>query len=205
VTCLDWLTARRPLISVSTDAFQKYRSATGGLLDSATGWLSITSAQYDNLKPLEFNIGGKSYDLTQNGQIWPRSLNTAIGGSSSAIYLVVGDSGSPSGSGLDFTLGYTFLYVSSLSYTVIAMFYICHLSVSATTAYTTPKKESVLPALPTPTRRPTRTHSFRIIQFNLLRAHIVYSIGGCATSISMGIDQESQESPRSESRFNYTV
>lgn len=36
-------------------------------------------------------------------------LNTAIGGVDGAIYLVVADIGSNSGSGLDFINGYTFL------------------------------------------------------------------------------------------------
>jgi len=81
-------------------------------MDSATGLLKITNAQYDTLQSLVFNIGGTPFELTPNGQIWPRSLNTAIGGSSDAIYLVVSDIGTPSGSGLDFMNGYTFLYVS---------------------------------------------------------------------------------------------
>lgn len=50
-----------------------------------------------------------TYGLTPNAQIWPRSLNTAIGGSADDIYLVVNDIGSDSGSGLDFINGYTFL------------------------------------------------------------------------------------------------
>ena len=49
------------------------------------------------------------YELTANAQIWPRSLNSAIGGTSNNIYLVVGDLGSPSGKGLDFINGLTFL------------------------------------------------------------------------------------------------
>ena len=41
--------------------------------------------------------------------MWPRALNTLIGGNSSFIYLVINDLGTPSGSGLDFVLGFTFL------------------------------------------------------------------------------------------------
>jgi saccharopepsin len=98
-------------MSESTGAFQTYQSKTGSTLDSATGLLSITSAQYSSLQSLTFNIGGNSYDLTPNGQIWPRSLNVAIGGNSTSVYLIVGDIGSVYGSGLDFVNGYTFLYV----------------------------------------------------------------------------------------------
>ena len=93
------------------DAFNTYQTKTGGILDSTTTLLSITPDQYDNLSSLWFNIGTKSYELTPNAQIWPRSLNTAIGGNSTAIYLIVSDIGTPSGSGLDFMNGYTFLYV----------------------------------------------------------------------------------------------
>jgi hypothetical protein len=50
-----------------------------------------------------------TYALTPNGQIWPRSLNTYIGGSSSYIYLIVNDLGTPSGEGLDFINGQMFL------------------------------------------------------------------------------------------------
>ncbi|KAG1884008.1 acid protease [Suillus subluteus] len=97
------------LILIATDAFNKYKSATGAMLDNNTGLLMITSAQYSKLKTLNFKIGGTSYGLTPNGQIWPRSLNTDIGGSSNNIYLVVSDIGSNSGTGLDFVNGYSFL------------------------------------------------------------------------------------------------
>jgi hypothetical protein len=56
-----------------------------------TGLLKISAAQYSALQPLDFKIGEYTYGLSANGQIWPRSLNTAIGGTSSSIYLVVGD------------------------------------------------------------------------------------------------------------------
>jgi len=80
-------------------------------LDKTTGLLSITQLQYDNLKTLSFRIGESTYDLSPNAQIWPRSLNSAIGGRSDGIYLVISDIGTPSGSGMDFVNGYTFLYV----------------------------------------------------------------------------------------------
>ncbi|KAG2142982.1 acid protease [Suillus clintonianus] len=97
------------LILIATDAFNKYQSATGATLDSNTGLLMITSDQYANLQTLNFNIGGTTYGLTANGQIWPRSLNTDLGGNSNSIYLVVNDIGSNSGTGLDFINGYSFL------------------------------------------------------------------------------------------------
>lgn len=97
------------LILIATDAFNKYQSATGATLDNNTGLLMITSDQYNNLQTLNFNVGSASYGLTPNGQIWPRSLNTDIGGDTDRIYLIVADIGSNSGTGLDFVNGYSFL------------------------------------------------------------------------------------------------
>ena len=91
------------------DAFNKYTSATGAVLDNATGLLIITPTQYNNLQSLFFIAGGTPFELTANAQIWPRALNTLIGGSASGIYLIVSDLGTPSGSGLDFINGQTFL------------------------------------------------------------------------------------------------
>lgn len=91
------------------DAFAKYETATGATPDGATGLLKITAAQYSQLKNLNFKIGTQTYSLTPNAQIWPRSLNTQIGGTAGSIYLIVGDLGSPSGQGLDFIDGYAFL------------------------------------------------------------------------------------------------
>ncbi|KAG6327917.1 hypothetical protein ID866_11172 [Astraeus odoratus] len=96
------------MILIATDAFIKYKELTGSVVDSNTGLLRITPSQYSSLKNLNFIIGGKTYALTPNGQIWPRSLNTAIGGSTSYVYLMVADSQTDSGSGLDFTNGQAF-------------------------------------------------------------------------------------------------
>ena len=71
--------------------------------------LRITSTQLSNLQPLFFTAGGTTFELTPNAQLWPRSLNTFIGGTTTRIYLVVNDLGTPSGQGLDFIDGYTFL------------------------------------------------------------------------------------------------
>ncbi|KAG2032183.1 aspartic peptidase domain-containing protein [Suillus americanus] len=97
------------LILIASDAFVKYQVATGATLDQSTGLLQISSDQYDQLQSLYFTIGGVTYELIPNGQIWPRSLNSAIGGTTNGIYLIVANSGSNSGSGLDFTNGYCFL------------------------------------------------------------------------------------------------
>ncbi|KAH8992602.1 acid protease [Lactarius hatsudake] len=125
------------LVLIATDAFQKYQKATGATLDQyvvlavsaartfdrkflppnfcfashsrTTGLLTLTASQFNNLQSLFFDIGGVQYELTPNAQIWPRALNTEIGGTQGKIYLVVSDLGSPSGQGLDFINGFTFL------------------------------------------------------------------------------------------------
>ncbi|THH33217.1 hypothetical protein EUX98_g954 [Antrodiella citrinella] len=97
------------LLLLATDAFQAYEKATGGKLDNTTGLLTITEEQFDNLQSLFFNIGGTNFELTANAQIWPRSLNSTIGGEEGKIYLVTSDLGSPSGQGLDFINGFAFL------------------------------------------------------------------------------------------------
>jgi len=97
------------LILIASNAFSQYESLTGGRIDANTGLLKISSAQFAALKTLTFVVGGVSFGLTPNGQIWPRALNTDIGGVAGAIYLIVGNIGTRSGSGLDFINGQTFL------------------------------------------------------------------------------------------------
>jgi len=97
------------LLLIATDAFKKYQQATGGVLDSTTGLLSITEAQYEQLQSMFFKIGDVTYEFTANAQIWPRALNATLGGDASKIYLVAADMGSLSGGGLDFINGFAFL------------------------------------------------------------------------------------------------
>ncbi|KAI0634025.1 acid protease [Trametes polyzona] len=97
------------LLLIATDALQRYQRATGAVLDRNTGLLRITQAQFQKLQSLFFTINGVNFEFTANAQIFPRSLNTAIGGNANSIYLIVGDIGTRSGSGLDFINGQTFL------------------------------------------------------------------------------------------------
>ena len=125
-------------------------------MDSTTGLLAISSAQYSSLKTLSFEIGDTSYDLSPNAQIWPRSLNVAIGGSADSIYLVVGDLGSPSGSGLDFIDGYAFLCVSVRVLSGRGCLIRVSILASATTAFLIlPTDVSALPPLLIPKQPPT--------------------------------------------------
>ena len=73
------------------DAFQKYMAATGAVPDQNTGLLMITPDQYAALENLYFTVGDATFELSPNAQIWPRALNTNIGGVAGNIYLVVAD------------------------------------------------------------------------------------------------------------------
>ncbi|EIN03783.1 acid protease [Punctularia strigosozonata HHB-11173 SS5] len=97
------------LIYLASDAYDAYKVATGATLDSTTGLLRIEPSAYDKLKNLDFVIGGETFTLVPNAQIWPRALNTYIGGSNDWVYLVVNDLGEPSGNGLDFINGYAWM------------------------------------------------------------------------------------------------
>ncbi|KIK68762.1 hypothetical protein GYMLUDRAFT_733420 [Collybiopsis luxurians FD-317 M1] len=81
------------LIYLPKSTFQAYKNATGAETDPSTNLLSITLIQYQNLVDLIVNIGGKQFYLTPNGQIFPRSLNTAIGGDPNKIYLIIASGG----------------------------------------------------------------------------------------------------------------
>ncbi|KAF7327735.1 Aspartic proteinase [Mycena kentingensis (nom. inval.)] len=97
------------LVLLASDALHEYQKSTGAVLDKPTGLLRITEAQFCNLKPLVLHIGGRAFTMTPDAQVFPRVLNTDLGGEPDALYLVVGDLGSSSGQGLDFIAGYTFL------------------------------------------------------------------------------------------------
>ena len=73
------------------DAYNAYKTATGAVEDQATGLLRLTPDQYNNLRSLFFNVSGSIFELIPNAQIWPRSLNEAIGGEAGYIYLVIAD------------------------------------------------------------------------------------------------------------------
>ncbi|KAJ3477061.1 hypothetical protein NLI96_g10723 [Meripilus lineatus] len=95
------------LTMINTAAFGRYKTATGGVIDNATTLLKISPAQFNNLQSLFFTINNVVFEFTANAQLWPRALNTAIGGDENSIYLIIADIGS--GSSFNFINGYTFL------------------------------------------------------------------------------------------------
>lgn len=97
------------LVLLSTNGFNAYTKATGATNDATTGLLKLTTAKFASLQSLFFTAGGATFELTANAQAWPRSLNTVIGGTAGNVYLIVNSLGTPSGEGLDFINGFTFL------------------------------------------------------------------------------------------------
>ncbi|KAL1945167.1 hypothetical protein VTO73DRAFT_2787 [Trametes versicolor] len=97
------------LVLLATDVLATYINAVGAVFDTTTQLYRITPAQYANLSSLFFTINGVVFEFTANAQIWPRTFNLVIGGDEDSIYLIVGDSGTHSGSGLDFINGMAFI------------------------------------------------------------------------------------------------
>jgi cathepsin E len=91
------------------DAFKRYQNATDAVLDEETGLLSITTAQFANLKSLFFSINGRVFEFNANAQIWPRALNSLIGGEPDSIYLIVSDIGPGGINSIECINGYSFL------------------------------------------------------------------------------------------------
>lgn len=169
---------------IATDAFNAYKKATGATADTATGLLKVSKSQFSALKSLDFKIGSNTYSLSANAQIWPRSLNSQIGGDSGSIYLVVADLGSDIGSGLDFINGYAFLFVFNLN----AMFFYHHSDsyrlVNATTPSMIPpisKWASPRPSTPTPP--PTKDFQPHRQCVTIPRTHIFIRGSGKGASI----------------------
>ncbi|KAJ3973543.1 acid protease [Lentinula raphanica] len=102
------------LVLLPDDTFTAYQDLTGGTPDANTGLLSITPAQLDNLQTLSFigtDVNGETqhFDLTPNAQLFPRALNTEIGGSADGIFLIVASSGSSAASEVGCIMGQSFL------------------------------------------------------------------------------------------------
>jgi len=97
------------LVLLTPSAYDAYRSATGATYDSDTGMLYISADDYESLESLYFHIGEETYEFTKNAQIWPRSLNYAIGGTDDRVYLIIGQSERLEQQGLGFVNGQTFL------------------------------------------------------------------------------------------------
>ncbi|EPQ59943.1 acid protease [Gloeophyllum trabeum ATCC 11539] len=81
---------RRLMPEPLSDALNAHTNATGATYDETTGLYTLTASQYASLESLYFNING-------------------IGRTADNIYLIVGDMGSTSGTGLGFINGFAFL------------------------------------------------------------------------------------------------
>ncbi|KAG2068953.1 acid protease [Suillus decipiens] len=94
---------------LATDAYERYRAATGGTLNPVNGLLQISLEQYNQLSNLEFHVGGRILDFVPNAQIWPRSLNHKVNGGENDIFLVIQSLTTSTGAGYNFVNGYVFL------------------------------------------------------------------------------------------------
>ncbi|TFK89413.1 acid protease [Polyporus arcularius HHB13444] len=97
------------LLLFATEAFDAYLRITGAVFDAEVGLFRLTPDQFANLESLFFHIGDTTLEFTPNAQIFPRVLNTAIGGSPDFVYLITNDLGPASGEGFDFVDGMVFL------------------------------------------------------------------------------------------------
>ncbi|KIY45500.1 hypothetical protein FISHEDRAFT_67044 [Fistulina hepatica ATCC 64428] len=89
------------LFMIASDAFA-----------TTTGLLTVTGAQYEALESMYLTMGdlrATTFQFTPNAQIWPRSLNSQLGGESDKIYLITADIGTTGGQGLDFIDGFVSL------------------------------------------------------------------------------------------------
>lgn len=59
------------LVLLASQAFGAYATAAGAVLDSATGLLRVTPAQFAVLPTLDVVVGGVAFPLTPDGQRWP--------------------------------------------------------------------------------------------------------------------------------------
>ncbi|KAF7289800.1 Aspartic peptidase A1 [Mycena indigotica] len=73
------------------------RPSCGLGLTSLQRLFQITAAQYQILQSLFFTINGVTYEFPPSAQIWPPTLNTAIGGRPDMIYLAVSNMPTPGG------------------------------------------------------------------------------------------------------------
>ncbi|KAJ7202330.1 acid protease [Mycena pura] len=86
------------LMWVKSDTFSFYADVTGGVLANLQlGLLQITPEQFDNLQSMFITINGVTYEFTPNAQVWPRQLNSVIGGQPDVLYLVVSNLPEPEG------------------------------------------------------------------------------------------------------------
>ncbi|KAJ7236841.1 aspartic peptidase domain-containing protein [Mycena rebaudengoi] len=92
------------LVLLESNSFRQYASLAGAVMDPATGLLRI-----NRLQSVFFTINGKPFEFTANAQIWPRALNTLIGGSAKNVYLIIAELEPTNGEDIDIVLGVVFL------------------------------------------------------------------------------------------------
>ncbi|KFX89203.1 hypothetical protein O988_08720 [Pseudogymnoascus sp. VKM F-3808] len=92
------------LTLLASGSYSDFLKLTGATQDQTTGLPVMDSC--DELEPIFFQIGDVTFEVPVGLYRWPADQNSQIGGDANKCYLAVGDIGTPSGEGLDFTLGY---------------------------------------------------------------------------------------------------
>lgn len=95
------------LLMLATNAYSTFLKLTGATRDEATSLPALNSCA--ELQSIFLTISGTTFEITVEQYRWPADQYAVIGGDASKCYLGVGDIGSDSGSGLDFTVGYNTL------------------------------------------------------------------------------------------------
>ncbi|KAJ1304931.1 hypothetical protein OPQ81_006064 [Rhizoctonia solani] len=98
------------LIYITPKAFKAYSgSLPGSKIDPSTKLLEIPKESVSKMESLFFVINGVSYEFTPNAQLWPRALNTALGGKVDGYYSVISAlSDFEADTGSNFINGYVF-------------------------------------------------------------------------------------------------
>lgn len=95
------------VVHLEYNAFQEYRRVTDSYLDRHSGLLSLREDSKAKKKSLFFEIGGKTFEIPPEDQLWPRALNDVAGGPEDDSYLVYVEMYNDSGVEISLINGFT--------------------------------------------------------------------------------------------------
>ncbi|KAL5489707.1 hypothetical protein ACEPAI_4539 [Sanghuangporus weigelae] len=97
------------VVHLTPGAFDAYRHATHADFDCISKLLSLPPNEKINLKSLFFEIGGRSFEIPPEEQVWPQELNDVAGGPAEDSYLSYIELRSDNGVGISLINGFTWL------------------------------------------------------------------------------------------------
>ena len=95
------------VVHLTPESFSAYRSATHADFDWYSKLLSLPPDAKKNLKSLFFEIGGRSFEIPPEEQVWPQKLNDVAGGPAEDSYLAFIEMLSDNGVGISLINGFT--------------------------------------------------------------------------------------------------